>query len=511
MPKIRVHEKALAHLSRGLYRSPASAIRELVSNAWDANATVVRVDTGAPTFTQLSVQDNGVGFTQAEFARLMGGGIGNSEKRPQGLTLINKRPTIGRLGIGMLGIAQICGGFTVTSKTKDGKGFRAHVQLFDLIKERLDRDDKEVVESGVGNDDRAVLVGKYDIDRDFDSTGHEVGTTIATNDLNPTFVQSFRSFYQDLPRKWESVLAHAAKEKTLQQMGDYWRLVWELAASCPVPYLTERALPEGLVSEDQRRLLSFGFKVLVDGLALRKPVSLHGNPEGYTCRTVGPETIQVFGRELTFHGYIVVQEGRQLKPDELRGVLIRIKEIGVGLYDGTLLDYRINEGPRSRWLTAEIFVDTGLEDALNIDRDSFNRFHPQFRALQQRVHELLQEHVFPSVYRNIDKRSKSREDARSKQRKEVFAKVVDAVEDPPLVRTASKRTSAKALDTSTIQGHGKRVTLSLIDPTSLPTKKAYRPLASAIISLFDLSMRETSIAARRRVFTERLLALLSKW
>jgi hypothetical protein len=33
MPKIIVHEKALAHLSRGLYRSPASALRELVSNA----------------------------------------------------------------------------------------------------------------------------------------------------------------------------------------------------------------------------------------------------------------------------------------------------------------------------------------------------------------------------------------------------------------------------------------------------------------------------------------------
>jgi len=63
--KIKVHEKALAHLSRGLYRSPASALRELVSNAWDASATTVRVDTGAPNFTQLSVQDNGKGFTEA--------------------------------------------------------------------------------------------------------------------------------------------------------------------------------------------------------------------------------------------------------------------------------------------------------------------------------------------------------------------------------------------------------------------------------------------------------------
>src|SRR2546425_2553760 len=102
--KIKVHEKALAHLSRGLYRSPASALRELVSNAWDANATVVRITTNYPHFLQVSVEDNGEGFSKDEFTRLMGGNIGNSEKRPKNLQLINDRPVIGRLGIGMLGI-----------------------------------------------------------------------------------------------------------------------------------------------------------------------------------------------------------------------------------------------------------------------------------------------------------------------------------------------------------------------------------------------------------------------
>lgn len=80
--KIKVHEKALAHLSRGLYRSPASALRELVSNAWDADATAVRVDTNFPNFFQISVEDNGQGFTKGEFQKLMEGGIGDSIKRP---------------------------------------------------------------------------------------------------------------------------------------------------------------------------------------------------------------------------------------------------------------------------------------------------------------------------------------------------------------------------------------------------------------------------------------------
>src|SRR5437870_393875 len=127
MAKIRVHEKALAHLSRGLYRSPASALRELVSNAWDANATVVRINTNYPNFLTLSIEDNGVGFTKEEFEKLMEGGIGNSQKRPVQETLIHGRPVIGRLGIGMLGIAQICGSFVIISRPKQGKHFRARV------------------------------------------------------------------------------------------------------------------------------------------------------------------------------------------------------------------------------------------------------------------------------------------------------------------------------------------------------------------------------------------------
>src|SRR5436853_5103699 len=99
MPKIKVHEKALAHLSRGLYRSPASALRELVSNAWDANAKTVRIDTNFPNFFQLSIEDNGDGFSREEFDRVMGGGIGNSDKRKEheAQPLKYGRPTIGRL------------------------------------------------------------------------------------------------------------------------------------------------------------------------------------------------------------------------------------------------------------------------------------------------------------------------------------------------------------------------------------------------------------------------------
>ena len=74
-------------------------MRELVSNAWDANASIVRINTNYPNFLQITVEDNGDGFTKDEFERLMSGGIGNSEKRPKQLVLKHNRPVIGRLGI----------------------------------------------------------------------------------------------------------------------------------------------------------------------------------------------------------------------------------------------------------------------------------------------------------------------------------------------------------------------------------------------------------------------------
>ncbi|HJX85153.1 MAG TPA: ATP-binding protein, partial [Candidatus Angelobacter sp.] len=155
MAKIQVHEKALAHLSRGLYRSPASALRELGSNAWDADASVVRINTNYPNFLQLSIQDNGRGFTKEDFRKLMDGGIGNSQKRSDDVP--SKRPVIGRLGIGLLGIAQICPSFTISSATSKGEGFRARVVLYDLLKKRLDKNDSAIVTPGA-----EVLIGTYD-------------------------------------------------------------------------------------------------------------------------------------------------------------------------------------------------------------------------------------------------------------------------------------------------------------------------------------------------------------
>jgi|SRR5882724_3572816 len=524
MPKIRVHERALAHLSRGLYRSPASALRELVSNAWDANATRLEIDTNYPNFFQLSIEDNGDGFTRDEFESLMSGGIGNSLKRTDPEPLKFNRPTIGRLGIGMLGIAQICGSFTVTSKPKIGKPFKARVNLYDLAKEKMDEKKSELIHDAtttVGTEElpsKIVDVGTYDFE-DVKGDTLSKGTRILVDDVSPIFTIAFKESltfedYKPVPMEWKKGVTDVLnKAPSLQVLGDYWRLLWELSAACPVPYLADDALPRGIVKERNATLESYRFGLYVDGRQLYKPVWLKGNPGGYTTTLVNPPVQKVYGKNLSFSGYIAVQEGLQLKPDEQRGILIRIKNVGIGYYDQSMLDYRSNEGPRSRWVTGEIYIQEGLEDALNVDRDSFNRFHPEFRALQTHVHDVLREEVFPAVYKKIEVRSEER---RSKIATKRTADVRSVVQDHADRSVRIVRKSATEEDQENVSfssAHRSRDSVEITVPKEddLPTKKASRQLAQAVLTIFEVALLESDKSAQRKKFTELLLDLLKRW
>jgi hypothetical protein len=512
--KIKVHEKVLGHLSRGLYRSPASALRELVSNAWDADASCVRINTNFPTFFQVSVEDDGRGFTKEDFETLMEGGIGNTLKRPGEEFAIHGRPVIGRLGIGLLGIAQICGSFTIMSNPANGDSFKARVRLYDLLKTRLDSNEGITNVTGTVKE---VDIGEYEFETGYDYQKRPTGTLVMTDSVHPTFTRVFQESlkfekYKDPARNWEKVLETVSKIHSLQELGDYWRLLWELAACCPIPYLSEDALPEGLVREEQKILNNYAFALFVDGIQLFKPVYLHDNPNGYTTSKILPRKQSVYGKELSFRGYIVVQESLQLRPDELRGILIRIKNVGIGYYDPSMLDYRFNEGPRSRWVTGEIFVESGLEDALNIDRDTFNRFHPEYRSLQQYIHTLLREEVFPKVYIQIDVRSEKKAKEKAKDHEQTLKTVLsESTGSAVNLRYVEEEPIGTSIPLAKLEQEKDRMEILLPRPEMVKAKKQHRDLATAILSIFEIALEEKTHQKQREKFAELLQKLLSKW
>lgn len=512
MEKIVVNEKALAHLSRGIYRSPGSALRELISNAWDANATEVRIDTNYPNFYTMKVEDNGDGISKSDFVKLMSGGIGNSTKRVNGKRLINDRSIIGRLGIGMLGIAQICGSFTIISNPKDGDPFRARIHLYDMLKPKLDMNDKDIVHS----EDNIVFVGEYEVEN-YDPQNSNSGVLIYADDVHPTFMKAFSDsvdtdgFKEPPLDDWRECIRILANVHSIQELGDYWRLIWEISSSSPIPYLDESAIPEDMVKVIQTKLLSYDFNIFIDGIQLYKPVYLEGNAAGYTHIALHKKE-KVFGKDLDYHGYMVVQESRQLQPDELRGIMIRIKNIAIGYYDPSFLDYRYNEGPRSRWLTGEIYVEEGLEDAINLDRDSFNTFHPHFKALQQHIHEILRKEIFPSVWKKIKTRTDEKVKKREINRNDLLKSSIEKTSNLQ-VNIEHKSAMGSKDDTPEVKVKKQEGELSLKLPSedSLKIKKSNKQLAVSILGILEIALEEKEPIEIKRVFRELLLRILNKW
>jgi len=134
MAQLATDDRVLARITDGIYRQPGSALRELIANAYDADATNVYIQTDRPRFNKVSIRDDGNGLTIDSLAHLIYH-IGGSSKRTQdGAELgvvSDKDPSlspkgrrlIGKIGIGLFSVAQLTRHFQIISKT-EGTSYR---------------------------------------------------------------------------------------------------------------------------------------------------------------------------------------------------------------------------------------------------------------------------------------------------------------------------------------------------------------------------------------------------
>lgn len=105
----------LRELSGG-YKPFVKAVKELVSNAFDADAEVVDVRLNT-SFDLVEITDDGVGMTPFEF-RDQFTRIGGSTKRSDANPTDKGRLRIGSKGIGFLAVARYCGAMEIVSSTR---------------------------------------------------------------------------------------------------------------------------------------------------------------------------------------------------------------------------------------------------------------------------------------------------------------------------------------------------------------------------------------------------------
>lgn len=121
--KISFHGRIIEQLGIQMYQKPVAAISEMISNAWDADATFVKVripDTPINSASTIKVVDNGNGmtFTECEEKFLNVGRSRRGDNPDE--TSPNGRPILGRKGIGKFagfGISSIIEVDTISRET----------------------------------------------------------------------------------------------------------------------------------------------------------------------------------------------------------------------------------------------------------------------------------------------------------------------------------------------------------------------------------------------------------
>lgn len=416
---ISVSKKILADISSGIYRTPANALKELASNAFDALAHRVYISTNTPYYDVFTCEDDGQGISAKEFEKILNI-IGSSMKRAEGdFSQESGRPIIGKIGIGLLAVAQICNKFTVISKREGEENyFEATIDL-----KQFDKVEKEKPYlKGEGK----ISLGSCQIEENLkDEIGSERHyTKIIMEELKKGFKTKL---LEEGPKQKFKITERAAKsenlikfierikKKNFNELSQYDQLIWELGLLSPVEYYDKGPLPDNnVIKSEIERLRKYNFKVYIDGFELRKPIifptdeTLKEKDIDYKIYPAVSFQEIVNNTELKFTGYIFHQR-KKIEPSGLQGLLIRIKGVGVGNYDRTFLHYPKAEGPMFNQLSGEIFVDKGLEEALNIDRNSFNETHPHYLRLQQFLWGYLGEGK-DAVFSDIRKRSKERQE-----------------------------------------------------------------------------------------------------
>ena len=193
---LQTDDRVIARVTDGIYRQPGSAIRELISNAFDADATRVVIKTDAPRFDRISVEDNGHGMAPEVLAHLLLHIGGSAKRNEAGQSLGVTSPTdssrspkgrklIGKIGIGLFSVSQLTHTFQIITKVK-GDSHRTIATV--ALRQYADEDNQPSVDGA-----KKFEAGKVNIWREKASDTDSHGTTIVLTSIRPQARDTLRS------------------------------------------------------------------------------------------------------------------------------------------------------------------------------------------------------------------------------------------------------------------------------------------------------------------------------
>lgn len=386
--EITVSSRIVDYLSSGLYESPAACLKELINNSYDADAALVEVFV-KPDADRIIIADDGHGLNRAEFKKHFTR-ISESHKRDNSDKTPRGREKIGKIGIGFIAANEICNEMEIVS-TKAGSRELLRVTIhFDKMREDLEvrrRENDDIAKADyTGEVDEAPAAAHYT--RIFLKRVRGEAREILAGAIPARPGAKHRSLYGLPPERIRDLLADTTIS-SWSEFDEYSRTMLRVALNVPVRY-HDAWLPKRDISRVQdiaKEVDAKRFRVEYDGTELRKPIVLRPRDSSATSSFV--RRFEFSGKHVSAHGYFYAQHGT-IKPEDLQGLLIRIRQAAVGGYDSGFMDFPASEGSLiQRWISAEIWADDRLEDAMNIDRRTLRVAHPSYVELQRELHKEL--------------------------------------------------------------------------------------------------------------------------
>lgn len=368
---ITVTKDVIGHLSVGLYRNFARAVKELISNAYDAGATEVKIKLDLEsTPTRMIIRDNGRGMNK--------GDVENKFLKIGIQTVIDEdvddlgRKRIGTFGIGCISVFPYCDTIRVISKKI--------------------------------NEDK-ILEVNIDANRFFKGGTFDIGTDEKSK-------VPYKSFKSDLPVETgetiiilENLKDHIVTElkhkdmsgdSSIEKFSGFRKFKWTLAQYAPIQFPVKRTDLRNFFTIPNR----VPMRVWVNGEELFRNV---------------PEDAQILEKsEKQFNGiqlkYAIMTPIEPIRPGEAKGLQLRLRDVAIGLpTDFDIISLTGKVPGKLNWICGEIHILDGLASALMIDRDSLlftegvAAIHDFFRKRLRHWNDRLESQSFDEkeIYRSV--------------------------------------------------------------------------------------------------------------
>lgn len=322
---IEVDTKIVRLLSKSTYqRSFSSAIRELVSNAYDADALSVKINI-SEDYQKIEIIDDGNGMTFSEFQKYLTI-AGNKSKKE--LTRKYSRNRIGQFGIGFLSIFPFCDELEISTTSENS------TELLSTIIPA-----KEYMDTGkeLNVSDIPILVKIAEKKAELKS--HYTRMRL----INPSYL--VKNYFDVIETK---------KRDSIYAWNPFRRFIWELKEDLPIKYETNGNTEQFLEYEEP-----IGINVFVNDREL--------------YRNKLPQIVlQEYEGKLNdiFFKFSYNSNYQSIKPFEARGIKVRVNNVGVG--KRTDFGLKRDRGfSRLHWIAGELQIESKVKSFLSINRDEF--------------------------------------------------------------------------------------------------------------------------------------------